>query len=148
MEDIELDILDFITVYSLSEETLKMQAIKYTVYDMSGEGFYCVSADHTHTYFLPVDTVFHTWVLRDSEVAFTIDPILHKKNGKLYINLFCESDLIIKAVIGRLSVGAFSNLLKSSMLYTVRETAHILKPLYPYLPVSYTHLTLPTKRIV
>ncbi len=131
MKDIELDVLDFITVYSLCEKTLKMQAVEYTVYDMSGDGFYLVAADHTHTYFLPIDTAFHTWVLKDWELPFVIDTIPYKKNGKLYVNLFGESKVIIKDALENLGAGQFDTLLKSVMLYTIKDTAHVLKPLYP-----------------
>ncbi len=131
MEDIDLTIWDCITVFSISEETMLMQSKEYAVFDISGDGFFCMAVDYSHTLFLPVYPTFNIWVLKGWDLPVKIDPFLRKKDDLICINIIGNNAVQVQLLFENLSAGTFSNALKSRILFTPNDYSSIPKPLYP-----------------
>ena len=131
MQNIDLQIWDYITVYSISEETMLMEAKEYAVYDIIKEGFFCMASDYSHTVFLPVYPAFNIWVFKGWDLPIRIDPFIRKENGCICINIIGDNAVEVQTIFENLSAGTFSDALKSRILFTPNDHSSIPKPLYP-----------------
>ncbi len=133
LNDIDLAIYETITIYAIIEATMQIGSKEYLVYDISGEGYYIVACDHSHLTFLPVDADFNVWVIKGWDNTLQIDPILHKRNEQLCINIIGESKEVIKKQLETAIAGVFTNALKARVLYSIENSNVELKSLYPVL---------------
>jgi len=132
MQDIDLDVWDCIAVYSICEETMLMQSKEYAVYDMDGEGFFCMTVDYSHTMFLPIYPAFNIWVLKGWDLLIKIDPFLRKKDDLICINIIGNNAIQVQTIFENLSAGIFSDALKSRILFPPNDCSSSPKALYPF----------------
>jgi len=137
MLNIDLNLWDSITVYSMSEKTMRMQAKEYAVCKINEHGFFCEAVDYSHTLFLPIYPAFNVWVFKRWDLPVKIDPYLHKMDDLICINIIGDNMVQTRILLEEVSAGFLSETLKSRILFTPTNCEDITIPLYP---TSYNNL--------